>query len=134
MDAKNFTQWMIALSNWFENARHDLAMYLFSTTRRVHGTLDAAPATATGVVVDRILRTEDCHFVTRVCRPHAFQRAGAGRASAAYPQWRLELFELEGHASALGPEGPRAGSPSRNCGQRGASLHADCDSTGLGEE
>jgi len=70
---------MIALSNWFENACHDLVVYLFSATRRVHGTLDAGPATAIGVVVDRILQTEDCDFVMRGRRPHAcFGRAGVG--------------------------------------------------------
>jgi hypothetical protein len=46
MNVKTFTQQMIALSNQIENARHDLALYLFSTTRRVPETLDAAPATA----------------------------------------------------------------------------------------
>src|SRR5262249_40746519 len=66
MNVKNFTQRMIALASWFENARYGPALYLFSTTRRVHGTLDAAPAIATGVVVGRILETEDCHFVTEL--------------------------------------------------------------------
>lgn len=46
MHAKNFKQWMIVLSDWFENTRHDLATSLFSTTRRAHERLGAAPANA----------------------------------------------------------------------------------------
>jgi hypothetical protein len=76
-NVKNFTQRMIALANRFENARYDPALYLFSATRRVHGTLDAAPAIATGVVVDRILEMEDCHFVTEL---RGYGAAGASDA------------------------------------------------------
>ena len=68
---------LIALASWFENARYDPALYLFSTTRRVHGTLDAALAIATGVVVGRILETEDCHFVTEL---RGYGAAGASDA------------------------------------------------------
>lgn len=78
MNVKNFTQRIIALANWFENARYDPALYLFSTTCRVHGTLDAAPAIATGVVVGRILETEDCHFVTEL---RGYGAAGASMQS-----------------------------------------------------